>query len=109
MDYLEPSHYDVHVSQAEKERVACWIDLCVPFCGSYTEANEWEPHVRATYLYFEAKRARLAEIEIDNLRRMWAAQTRGEPGAADDAPVFDQGGPEYRRRFEQSWLELHGD
>ena len=61
MQHLEPAHHEVKVSQAEKERVACWIDLCVPFCGSYTEANLWEAPVKATYAYFEAKRAREAE------------------------------------------------
>jgi hypothetical protein len=103
MRHLEPGHNDVNVTQAEKERVACWIDLCVPFCGSYTEANTWEPQVKATYLYFEAKRARLAEIEIDNLRKYVAAKTEGKTFAPADFQVFDQGGPEARRRFEEEW------
>jgi hypothetical protein len=34
MDYLEPSHYGVQLTREEKERVACWIDLNVPFAGS---------------------------------------------------------------------------
>jgi len=105
MQHLEPSHNDVQVSPAEKQRVACWIDLCVPFCGSYTDANQWEERVEATYLYFEAKRARLAEIEIDNLRKLLAARTQAQTFAAEDFRVFDQGGPEARRRFEQTWLE----
>jgi hypothetical protein len=46
MQHLEPSHNNVQPSQAEKQRVACWIDLGVPFCGSYTEANQWDPPVR---------------------------------------------------------------
>lgn len=105
MQHLEPSHNDVQVSPAEKQRVACWIDLCVPFCGSYTDANRWEERVKATYLYFEAKRARLAEIEIDNLRKLLAARTLGKTFAPEDFQVFDQGGPEVRRRFEQTWRE----
>jgi hypothetical protein len=105
MEYLEPSHYDVQLSEAEKRRIACWIDLCVPFCGSYTDANQWDPQVTATYLYFEAKRARLAEIEIDNLRKLHAARTQGTKFGIEDFQVFDQGGPEARRRFEQAWLE----
>lgn len=107
MQHLEPSHNEVLVSPAEKLRVACWIDLCVPFCGSYTDANQWEPQVLATYLYFEAKRARLAEIEIDNLRKLVAARTQGKTFAPEDFQVFDQGGPEARRRFEQAWLEVN--
>ncbi len=102
MRQLEPEHNKVNVSQAEKERVACWIDLCVPFCGSYTEANTWEPQVKATYLYFEAKRARLAEIEIDNIRKLLAAKTEGKTFALTDFQAFDQGGPEARRQFEKA-------
>jgi len=105
MAHLEPSHNKVNVSQPEKERVACWIDLCVPFCGSYTEANTWEPQVKATYLYFEAKRARLAEIEIDNIRKYVAAKTEGATFAPTDFQVFEQGGPEARRQFEKTVAE----
>jgi hypothetical protein len=107
MRYLEPSHYEVQVTRDEKRRVACWIDLCVPFCGSYTEAHQWEPQARATYLYFESKRRRMAEIEIDNLRKLVAARTFGKTFALGDFEVFDQGGPEVRRQFEESWLEMN--
>lgn len=103
MQYLEPAHYQVQLSRSEKERVACWIDLCVPFCGSYTDANQWEPEVRATYLYFEAKRARMAEIELDNVRKLHAAQTLGKSFTPQDFEVFDLGGREARERFEQTW------
>ena len=102
MQQLEPAHNGVKVSQAEKERVACWIDLCVPFCGSYTDANQWETPEKATYLYFEAKRARLAEIEIDNIRKYVAAKTQGKVYGLTDFQVFDQGGPEARKRFEKA-------
>ena len=33
MDYLEPSHYGVQLTDAEKRIVACWIDLAVPFAA----------------------------------------------------------------------------
>lgn len=105
MQHLEPAHHDVRVTQAEKERVACWIDLCVPFCGSYTEANQWTAEDKATYLYFEAKRARLAEIEIDNIRKYVAAKTQGKVFGLTDFLVFDQGGPEAKKRFVSEWKE----
>lgn len=109
MQYLEPAHYEVQVTRAEKQRIAMWIDLCVPFCGSYTEAHQWEPQVQVTYLYFEAKRRRLAEIEIDNLRKLVAAQTLGERFVLTDFEVFDRGGAEVRRDFEESWLKMNMD
>jgi hypothetical protein len=105
MRHLEPAHHEVKVTQAEKERVACWIDLCVPFCGSYTEANQWAVEDKVTYLYFEAKRARLAEIEIDNIRKLLAARAKGQVFGIDDFQVFDQGGSEARKRFEKEALD----
>ncbi|MDR3233483.1 MAG: hypothetical protein LBT46_07460 [Planctomycetaceae bacterium] len=68
MNFLEPAHYKVSLTPAEKRLAACWIDLCVPFCGAYTEANEWTDEQKSLYQYFEAKRTKFAEIEIDHLR-----------------------------------------
>jgi hypothetical protein len=70
MSYLEPSHHNVSLTPEEKRLVACWIDICVPFCGSYTEANEWSEQQKGLYRYFEEKRAQFAEIELKNLREM---------------------------------------
>jgi hypothetical protein len=74
----------------------------VPFCGSYTEANQWTAGDKATYLYFEAKRARLAEIEIDNIRKYVASKTQGKVFKPVDFQVFGLGGAEARRRFEET-------
>lgn len=41
MNYLEPSHYGVRLDDWEKRTIACRIDLPVPFCGSYPQANTW--------------------------------------------------------------------
>ena len=84
MDYLEPSHYDVQVTDAERRIVACWIDLAVPFCGSYAEANKWntQEHARRMetntwnrpqkelYEYFQMKRVRFAQQEIENIKAL---------------------------------------
>ena len=55
MNYLEPSHYDVQLTAAEKRIVACWIDLAVPFCGSYGQANTWNSRQKKLYEYFQMK------------------------------------------------------
>ena len=88
MDYLEPGHYGVHLSDAERRLVACWIDLAVPFCGSYAQAHTWEkvdPHFQWTrhnqrdvpqpelYAYFQMKRVRFAQQEIENIKA-WTAE-----------------------------------
>ncbi len=53
---LEKGHYDVQVSAAEREKVACWIDLLVPFCGDYREAAAWTPEEHAKYERYLNKR-----------------------------------------------------
>jgi hypothetical protein len=84
MEYLEPSHYGVQLTPQEKERVACWIDLNVPFAGSWMELNYgdqldhaihsgltpryvYRDKMRQIYLYFEAKRLKSAERELEHL------------------------------------------
>ncbi len=36
---LEKGHEVVELSQREMDKIACWIDLLVPYCGDYIEAN----------------------------------------------------------------------
>ncbi|OGV61683.1 MAG: hypothetical protein A2283_01725 [Lentisphaerae bacterium RIFOXYA12_FULL_48_11] len=89
MDYLEPSHYDIQMTDAEKRTVACWIDLGVPFCGSYAQANtwatpshvyfprcwqplkndllSWQGPVDKIYEYYQNKRVVFARQEIENI------------------------------------------
>ena len=69
MDYLEPAHYDVKVSENEKRTFACWLDLLVPFCGSYTQHNTWTDSEKAEYSYFQEKRRAYAAAELQSLRR----------------------------------------
>ena len=33
---INGSHHDVKLTQTEKKIVACWIDLCAPHAGYYT-------------------------------------------------------------------------
>ncbi|MEN6497102.1 MAG: hypothetical protein ABFD16_22640 [Thermoguttaceae bacterium] len=70
MGYLEPSHYDVRLTDAERRIVACWIDLAVPFCGSYAQANTWNRKETELYEYFQMKRVRFAEEEIANIQAL---------------------------------------
>lgn len=37
----EAGHNDVKLSREELDKLAAWIDLVVPFCGDYVEANAW--------------------------------------------------------------------
>lgn len=67
-DYFESGHYDVQVSGNEKRTFACWLDLLVPFCGSYTQHNTWTDAEKAEYGYFQEKRRAYAAAELESLR-----------------------------------------
>ncbi len=68
MEYLEPSHYGVQVSDGEKRLFACWIDLSIPFGGSYAEATTWSPEDRRIVEYHQDKRQIFACQEVNTLR-----------------------------------------
>jgi len=68
MDYLERAHHDVQVSEDERRTFACWLDLLVPFCGSYTQHNTWTEDEKAEYTYFQEKRRVYAAAELQTLR-----------------------------------------
>ncbi len=69
MDYFEPGHYNVKASEDEKRTFACWLDLLVPFCGSYTQHNTWTDAEKAEYNYFQEKRRAYATAELESLRQ----------------------------------------
>jgi len=67
IDMLAEGHEGIEVTGAELERIACWIDLLVPFCGDYAEANAWSEAEKAKYEHFAAKRARLTAEDRANI------------------------------------------
>jgi len=77
---IEKGHYEVKLSREETEKIACWIDLLVPFCGDYTEANAWDDAEKKKYAYFQLKRDRMAAMERRNIEALLAAQA-GEAAA----------------------------
>ncbi len=64
---LTEGHYDVRMTPEEIETLACWIDLQVPFCGDYEEANLWTPEEQAKYRRFLDKRWGMEELERRNI------------------------------------------
>ena len=70
MELLEKGHYDVRLSREEFEKLACWIDLCVPFCGDYTEANIWTRDEKEKYERYAKKRQEMDKMEQDAVRGM---------------------------------------
>lgn len=82
---LENGHEGTELTQAELDKIACWIDLLVPYCGDYTEANTWadpgmerynnwfkdDPYTESDpakrYQHFLNKRKRMKSIEKKNI------------------------------------------
>jgi hypothetical protein len=60
---LERGHQGVRLTRAELDTIACWIDLYVPYCGDYTEANLWSTQELEKFRRFEAKRRSFEGVE----------------------------------------------
>ncbi len=67
---LNKGHYDVRLSEKENALLACWIDLGVPYCGDYTEANTWNEEEQRLYDTFLQKRKRMEQLERQNIAEM---------------------------------------
>ena len=67
---LGQGHKGTKLSREELDKIACWIDLLVPYCGDYTEANTWTPEEMQRYQHDAIKRTRMEEIEQDNIREL---------------------------------------
>jgi hypothetical protein len=79
MTLLEQGHGDVRLSREEMDKIACWIDLLVPFCGDYLEANAWSEEELQKYSRFLAKRKRMQEIERRNIEQWIGRKAEGLP------------------------------
>jgi len=64
---LEKGHNDVKLSQEEMDKIACWIDLLIPYCGDYYEANAWNSGEMRKYNRYQAKRDRMEALERKNI------------------------------------------
>ena len=69
MDCLERSHCGKDLSADEKEAVALWLDLGVPFCGSYLEGRLWTRAEELRYRHYQDKRLLYAREELEALCR----------------------------------------
>lgn len=64
-------HNGVQLSQKEKDLIACWIDLLVPFCATYEEASAWEEAEWKRHAYYHAKKDFSDELDRKNYEA-WA-------------------------------------
>jgi hypothetical protein len=73
---LESGHGGVELSREELDKLACWIDLFVPYCGDYTEANAWTDDDKQKYQHYLDKRRRMEEIERRNIEALLSSQVK---------------------------------
>jgi hypothetical protein len=71
---LRQGHQGVKVTTEDLDRIRCWIDLGVPYCGDYTEAHDWSERERAKYDHYLAKRRAMERIEAGNIQQFMAAR-----------------------------------
>ena len=71
---LERGHYGVTMNREEMDKLACWIDLLVPFCGDYYEAAAWTTEERQKYDRYQKKRLRMEELERRNIADLLAQE-----------------------------------
>ena len=75
---LERGHRGVTLTREEMEKLCAWIDLFVPFCGDYKEANAWTEQELARYDHYYEKRRRMEAVERANVEE-FAAWSESRP------------------------------
>ena len=65
---LEKGHKGIRLTPEEMDKISCWIDLLVPYCGDYKEANAWTDDEIRKYVHFEKKRQKYADIDRGNVQ-----------------------------------------
>ena len=72
IDMLAEGHEGVKLTSAEMDLIACWIDLGVPYAGTYTETMS--PEHTARYQHFAEKRKRLVMEEARQIEALIRAR-----------------------------------
>jgi hypothetical protein len=67
---LEKGHGNVRLTREDLEKLACWIDLFVPYCGDFTESNTWSPKEHEKFRRYDDKRKRMDELDRAAIREM---------------------------------------
>jgi len=86
MIMLREGHNKVKLSREELDKIACWLDLLVPYCGDYMEANAWGKGGEEKYRRFQQKRDDMEALEMDNIRAMLQERYAGQKRCQE--PLF---------------------
>ncbi len=78
---LARGHGAVKMSRGERDLLACWVDLYVPFCGGYEESAAWSDGEREKYRRYLEKRRGMEALERANIAELMGAGV-APPGVA---------------------------
>ena len=67
---IKNGHGKTNLSKEELDIMACWIDLQVPYCGDYKEANVWTETEMEYYDYYLNKRKANEKEEAENIKAL---------------------------------------
>ena len=67
---LKNGHEGVTLSAEDLEKIACWLDLLVPYCGDYLEHNTWSKKDLEFYDRFAQKRQRQEARERKSIKAL---------------------------------------
>ena len=73
---LRDGHSHLMLSKEELDKICAWIDLYVPFCGDYLEANIWSPKEKEYYEYYLKKASLSEERELQEIERYLLGESK---------------------------------
>ena len=82
---LKKGHEGVTLNAEELEKIACWLDLLVPYCGDYLEHNTWSKKDHAFYDRYVKKRQRQEQFERNNIKALIEQEASRQGRAPADA------------------------
>lgn len=78
MTMLREGHQKVKLSREDLDKIACWIDLLVPYCGDYLEANAWNDDEMKRYNRMQNKREIFDNMELESVESYVKQQSGGQ-------------------------------
>ena len=100
----DENHKEVKLGEKDVKTLALWIDLLVPFCGDYVEANQWTVADRAQYEYYWAKRVAEDEIDAFNVELKRVSIETGDSSVGKDSANIEFGGLADRQAFMEGYV-----
>ncbi|MCF7974243.1 MAG: hypothetical protein K9N55_10540 [Phycisphaerae bacterium] len=90
MKSLREGHGKTRLDQEALDKIAAWIDLGVPFCGDYLEANAWNQAEMDKYMRYQRKREALALEDHENIERLFAEQYNATIEMPEPEPRYQE-------------------